>query len=161
MYESWASGWDAVYKPTDTEKVLSCADRYLHAAATFRMSDLASAREVSTAGVLNMEAEGFAYFKASNPKFFFVAVSNCDPTCTCDKSSNPLCTPPSNSTYCTGPLILSYDITFTNGQSGELRHFGYDEIGILAMSWGFLGVYTVLVFAVTATVKKRLKAVNK
>jgi hypothetical protein len=161
--DAWdASGWGAVYKPESDPSSLSCSERYSHAAATFPLRTMSTAHQVATTTVNDMAVEGYAYFKSSNPKYFFIALANCDPKCACDTLTYPDCKPPAGyEAYCSGPLVAEYDFSFTNGEDSTLKHFGYDEVGILATSWTFLVTYTLLVFLAALTVKKPLKLLDK
>ncbi|GMI30507.1 hypothetical protein TeGR_g4172 [Tetraparma gracilis] len=161
LWDSWDLGWKAVNKKDGDDDSLSCSDRYAHAAAKFRLQGMPSAHLISSAGVNDMEVSGYAYFKASNPKFFFVSLSNCAEECTCDYVSNPDCEPPMQSSFCSGPIVADYTMSFTNGKSLNKEHFGYDEVGILPTSIVFLAVYTLLTLLITATVKKPLQALDK
>jgi hypothetical protein len=65
------------------------------------------------------------------------------------------------SSFCSGPIVADYTMSFTNGKSLNKEHFGYDEVGILPTSIVFLAVYTLLTLLITATVKKPLQALDK
>jgi len=99
-HDSWDTGWLKVYKPDGDPSSLTCSDRYMHAAANFRLQSQSTAHVTSTIGVNDMAVTGYAYFKASNPKFFFVSLSNCDPACSCDLTKYPDCTPSSSANFC-------------------------------------------------------------
>ena len=106
----------------------------------------------------DMVASGFAYFKSKSPKYFFVAISNCNPSCSCypPMAGSSCMTNSSNKiNFCDGPLVLDYDFSFTNGVGVKDKHFGYDEIGCLALSWVFTSGYVLLVFVASIYVKGR------
>jgi len=112
---------------------------------------------------LNREVTGYTYFKASTPKYFFVAIANCDPDCGCDyisvQSDGGDITNCTNSVgrNCDGPLMLEYDFVFTNGKDPGVKHFSADEIGTLELCIVYLVLYTLLVIAGHMGVKKKLQ----
>ena len=137
-------GWDAVY-PVDrrvsltnqfstihqrSREILTCSDRNQFAAASFDMDDHASQVTKSSSDSKNMEITGYTYFKASTPKFFFVAIANCNPECACDyktKLADPgNCTAALNKN-CDGPLILDYEFIFTNGMDKVSARARFEE----------------------------------
>ena len=159
-------GWGRVYidENEHPNKVLSCSERYYYAAAQFRLKMNQNTHEINTNSQKNMVASGHAYFKSQSPKYFFVAVSNCNPSCACDhtKPASMCSTNYSNTVnFCDGPLVLDYDFAFTNGDDLSKRHFGYDEIGCLAISWVFFIFYAILVFVASISVKNSLKSIDK
>jgi len=144
--EAWDSkGWGSVYVDEDDEEaddILSCSERYYHAAAKFRLKIQQNTHIINTNSQKDMVASGFAYFKSASPKYFFVAMSNCNPSCSCDPAASACSTNHSNTVnFCDGPLVLDYDFSFTNGVGASDKHFGYDEIGCLAISWVFFTFY--------------------
>ena len=138
-----ADGWLAVYppdrnvrEPSDSsgshggqatsesakkraKEILTCSDRQQFTAAHFNMYDHQSLVTRSSSDGLDREVTGYTYFKASTPKYFFVAIANCDPDCACDYKNDvggdANCTAGVGRT-CDGPLILDYEFEFTNGK---------------------------------------------
>mmetsp|Transcript_8192 Transcript_8192/g.14884 ORF Transcript_8192/g.14884 Transcript_8192/m.14884 type:complete len:652 (-) Transcript_8192:17-1972(-) len=164
-YDSWDSkGWDSVYVDEDKypEQVLTCSERYYHATAKFRLRTQKNSDLIETRSDKNRVVSGFVYFKATSPKYFFVAVSNCNPSCTCNPLAQSCDYNATNSIkFCDGPAVFDYDFEFTNGKKLDYKHFGYDEIGCLAISWIFCIFYVLLVFLANVTVKNNLKKIDK
>ncbi|GMH79812.1 hypothetical protein TrLO_g13488 [Triparma laevis f. longispina] len=165
-YDSWDEGWERVYVDEEEypEKALSCSERHYYATAKFRLRAQKNSNLIETQSSKNRVVSGFAYFKSISPKYFFVAVTNCNPSCTCDPTRPEV---PCNwnatngITFCDGPSIFDYEFSFTNGLKLEYKHFGYDEIGCLAIAWIFMIFYVMLVFLVNVTVKNNLKRIDK
>ncbi|GMI06308.1 hypothetical protein TrRE_jg9889 [Triparma retinervis] len=154
--------------PEDMDLYLqSCSERSYYSAKNFRLSTQYNTQKIVTRSEKNMVTSGFAYFKTSHPKFFFVAVSNCDPACSCNKQlwetegNSDECVPASTASFCDGPLVFDYTFEFTNGITSSTKHFGYDELGLLQISWTFSVFYLLLVFFINKMVRGALIASNK
>ncbi|GMH75333.1 hypothetical protein TL16_g06726 [Triparma laevis f. inornata] len=119
-YDSWDEGWERVYVDEEEypEKALSCSERHYYATAKFRLRAQKNSNLIETQSSKNRVVSGFAYFKSISPKYFFVAVTNCNPSCTCDPTRPEV---PCNwnatngITFCDGPSIFDYEFSFTNG----------------------------------------------
>lgn len=157
-------GWGSVYNPErekeDINFIKSCSQRHYYAAKSFRLKNHHNTHKIVTRSEKNMATNGFAYFKTTAPKFFFVAVSNCNPQCACsleEMEGDPdNCVPSSTSAFCDGPLVLDYTFEFTNGVKPSNKHFGFDEIGLMQIAWVFSAFYLFLVFLANKTVRDTL-----
>merc|ERR1719230_96208 len=90
-------------------------------------------------------------FQTLQTRWFFLALANCNPDC--DPSTN-------GTSFCSGPVRVSYRIVFTNGETKFTRHFPADEIGIFEIDILFFMLQTCMLF-LALIVRSELMSVGK
>jgi hypothetical protein len=153
--------------PPPSRPSQTCSERSYYSAKNFQLKTQYNTQKIVTHSEKNMVTSGFAYFKTAHPKFFFVAISNCNPACSCNEEmwasegNTDDCVPASTASFCDGPLVFDYTFEFTNGMTSTTKHFGYDEIGLLQISLVFCAFYLFLIFLINKMVRGPLIASNK
>ena len=101
---------------------MTCSEKYQVANSQLSAFPLSSLYFTSTVSneTLTSHVTGQLDFATPYPQYFYVAISNCLPTCTIS--------------HCQGPVILSYALSFTNGVDSFTQQFSYDEAGVLEMN---------------------------
>ena len=93
--------------------------------------------KLPTSAKLRIHADGYieiirnTFYVGDRARFFFIAGANCDRNCI--------------NVNCDGPIDISYNFQFTNGQDFSDKHFSADELGVMETMITFLCLQTLLV----------------
>ena len=108
--------------------------------------------KLPTSAKLRIHADGYieiirnTFYVGDRARFFFIAGANCDRNCI--------------NVNCDGPIDISYNFQFTNGQDFSDKHFSADELGVMETMITFLCLQTLLV-VYFMYVRKLLKTIHK